>query len=401
MKEVIMPRLGLTMKKGTIGKWFKKEGERIEKDEPLFEVETEKITKKIEASGSGILRKIIAPQGSTVPVAEIIAVIAEPDEELPEEILMLERVKRVVPEAVKVKEQVKPLEVVARRERVRISPLAKKLAEEHGIDVAKIRGSGPGGRIVKQDVLKAVEEAKAVPAPLVFEPAKVAKVIPLTTMRKRIAERLTGSHLTAVHVTATTEVDMTETIKLRQALLREGEKTTGAHVSITDIIVKAVAKALREHPIMNSTLEEDQIKIFENIHMGVAVALESGLMVPVVRDADKKSLAEISLATRELAEKARQGTISLDEVTGSTFTITNLGMFGVDTFTPIINPPETGILGAGRIVERPIAVNGEIVVRSMMPLSLSFDHRVVDGALAAQFLQRVKQILENPFLLFI
>lgn len=395
-----MPKLGLTMEKGTITRWFKKEGERVEKGEPLFEIETEKIIQEIEAPASGILHKIIAMPDSTVPVTEIVAIIAEPNEELPEGILMPEGIKSVSAEAAKVKEEVRVQEVTAESGRIQISPLAKKMAEQYEIDISKIKGSGPGGRIVKEDVLEAVEASKVVPAPAVLEPVKVT-VIPLTAMRKRIIERLSESHLKAVHVTVTNEVDMTETIKIRQAILNEIEKTIGVRVSFTDFLVKAVAKTLKEYPIMNSTLEEDQIKIFENINMGVATALESGLIVTVVRNPDKKSLAEISLAIKELTEKVKKGTASLDEVTGSTFTITNLGMFGTEIFTPIINPPEIGILGVGKIVEKPVVFNGQIIAKSMMPLSLSFDHRVVDGAVAAQFLQRVKQILENPLLLFV
>jgi len=395
--EVTMPKLGLTMQKGAVGKWFKKEGEKVEKGELLFEVETEKITKKIEAPASGVLRKIIVPEKGVVPVSALIGFIGGPDEPLPEIAPPVLEAPGAVPEKVpEVKEVAKP--VVEIPKEIKISPIARKLAEEQGIDVTKIQGTGPGGRIVKEDVLRAVEEAKVAPPPVVVERVKVK---PMSIIRKVVAERLSKSHLTAVHVTITTEVDMTETVKLRTSILQEIEKAAGVRVSYTDIIVKAVTKALKEYPIMNSTLEGDKIKISEDIHMGFAVALEEGLIVPVIRDADKKSLIEIALAAKELSEKAREGTISIDEAMGSTFTVTNLGMFGAEIFTPIINPPETAILGVGRIVEKPAVKDGQIVVRSMMLLSLSFDHRVVDGAPAAQFLQRVKQILENPYLLIV
>jgi pyruvate dehydrogenase E2 component (dihydrolipoamide acetyltransferase) len=215
-------------------------------------------------------------------------------------------------------------------------------------------------------------------------------------MRRVTAERLSQSHLTAAHVTITNEVDVTEMVKLRQAMLQDIQKTAGVRISYNDMIVRAVAKALREHPSLNATLEGEEVKMFQDIHMGVAITLEQGLMVLVIRDADKKSLVEISVATKELAERAKQGTSSFDDVSGSTFTITNLGMFGAEIFTPIINPPECAILGVGRIVEKPAVIGGQIVVRSMMHLNLSFDHRIVDGAPAAEFMQRVKEILENP-----
>lgn len=237
-----------------------------------------------------------------------------------------------------------------------------------------------------------VNECKSAPPPVIER----AKVIPMTTIRKTIAERMKQSHLTAVHVTITTEVNMTEAAKFRKKLLSEIEIDANACMSYTDILVKAVAEALKEHRIVNSRLEGERIKILEDINVGVAIATESGLVVPVIHNADKKSLTEIALVTKELIEKARKGTLTLKEVIGGTFTVTNLGMLGVDTFTPIINPPESAILGVGRIVERPVVVDGQIVARLMMPLSLSFDHRVIDGAIAAQFLQTLRQILENP-----
>ena len=395
--DVIMPRLGLLMKTGTIGKWLKKEGERVEKGEPLFEVEAEKVTKKIEAPESGILRRILAPEKVTIPVLQRIAVIAEQDEPLPEKL-------EAAPQVASKEEVAKPVvekaeEAGKERERVIITPVARKMVAEYKLDITRIRGTGPGGRIVKEDVLRTVEEAKQAPAEVL--PAEKVQVKPMTYVRKIIAERMLQSQLATAHVTLNMTVDMTEATKLRQRLLEEVEKATGIRVSYTDMIAKAVTKALREHSLLNSTLDGDNIKIFDYIHLGIAVAAEQGLMVPVIRNADKKSLIEIASTTRDLIEKVRTGTASIDEVTGGTFTITNLGMFGVETFTPIINPPEVAILGVGGIVERPVVVDGQMVVRSMMPLSLTVDHRVIDGDVAARFLQRVKQILEGPYLLLI
>jgi len=396
--DVIMPRLGLLMKTGTVGKWMKKEGERVEKGEPLFEAEAEKVTKKIEAPQSGILRRILVPEKATVPVLQRIAVIAEQDEALPAE-------PEAATQVVAAEEVAKPTiergeEVEKAKQRIVISPLARKIAAEHKLDFTRIKGTGPSGRIVKEDVLRAVEEA-AKPAAITPVPAENVQVKPMTHVRKIIAERMLQSQLSTAHVTLNMSVDMTEATNLRQKLFQETEKTAGVRISYTDMIAKAVSRALKEHPLLNSSLDGDDIKVFSDVHLGIAVATEEGLMVPVLRDADKKSLIEIALATKGLIEKVRTGTASIDELTGSTFTVTNLGMFGVETFTPIINPPNVAILGVGGIVERPVVVDGQIVARSMMSLSLTVDHRVIDGDVAARLLQRVKQMLENPYLLLI
>lgn len=360
--RVMMPRLSLTMKEGTVVEWFKREGETVEKGEPLVEVLSEKVTYDVEAPAPGVLRKILAEEGADVPVAETLAIITAPDEELPE----IEAIVKA------------PVEKV--RERVLASPAAKRLAREYGVELALVEGTGPEGRIIEEDVRRFVE-TKAVP--------RVREVIPLTGIRKTTAERVSQSARTAPHSTITMEVDMSNATKLREEV----------QASYTDMLVKAVAKALVEHPIMNSTLVGEELKVFEDINIGVAAATEKGLVVPVIRNADKKPLTEIASIRKELVEKARQAKLTREEMTGGTFTVTNLGMFGVDVFTPIINPPETAILGAGRVVERPMVVDKEIVVRPTMHLSLSFDHRIVDGAPAAQFLQKVKKTLEDPRLL--
>lgn len=398
---VTMPKLGLTMKEGIVVKWLKKEGEPVEKGEAILEIETEKIYTTVEAPASGMLYKRVAPEGAVVPVAGLVAVIAKPGEEVPpiEEVIAKAEIPPTVPVTEKAEEIEKPPAVPVPKERIKISPLAKKIAKEHKIDVTKIKGTGPGGRIVKKDVLEAIEKARATPAPVApsaVEPVKVAEVIPMTGVRKTIAERLSQSYRSAVHATVMTEVDMTESVKLRQRLLPEIKKKTGASLTYTAMIVKAVAIALGDYPLLNSTLDGDQIQIIEDINVGVGVAIEGGLIVPVVRNADKKSLTEIAQCLEELIEKARKRLLSLEEVTGGTFTITNLGMFGVHTFVPIINPPETAILGVGTIDEKPIVINEKIEIRSRMNLSLVFDHRVLDGAEAARFLQTLEKNLENP-----
>jgi len=398
--NVVMPKLGLTMKDGRIVKWLKAEGETVEQRKPLLEIESEKITAEVEAPASGVLRKILASEDSVVPVGELIAIITEPGEELPPLEEIIEKAKKPVAAPVpEVEEIEKPVAPPVAKERVRISPLARKLAEEHKIDVTKIKGTGPEGRIVKEDVLRAIEEAKAVPPVPVAPPAelvRIAEVVPLKGIRKIIAERLSHSYREAVHVAMTTEVDMTETMRLRRRLLPEIEEKAKVSLSYTDMLVKAVAIALKRNPIVNSMLDGDQIKIIKDINIGVAIAVEDGLIVPVVRNADEKSLVEIALCLRDFTEKARQHRLSLDDVSGGTFTISNLGMFGIDTFRPIINPPQSAILGVGAINDKPVVVNGQISIRPLMTLSLVFDHRVFDGVPAAIFLKTLKEILENP-----
>jgi len=393
---VELPKLTLTMEEGIIGKWHKKEGDRVEKGETLCEVETEKTVDVIEAPASGVLRKIIFPEGSIVPVNKIIAVIAEPDEVLPDLERLIESAEKlarktgVIP-AVEIE---KPMEIIKEEERIRVSPSARKLAEEYGIDLRQIKGTEPEGRIVREDVLEAIEEAKA--KTVAIPTAKTVKVIPLTGMRKVITDRLTYSARTALHVPLSIEVDMTEVAKLIEEVSPEMDKKTGVHISYTDILVKSVAEAIKEHPIVNSIIENEQIKILEDINIGVAVALEDGLLVPVIHNADKKSITEIATTLQDLIEKARQGKLLTREASGGTFTISNLGMFGIDFFAPIINPPESAILGVGRIVKKPVVINNEMTIRLTMTLTLVFDHRIMDGAVAAGFLQTIKRLLENP-----
>ena len=400
MINVVMPKLGLTMKDGRIVKWLKTEGETIEQGKPLLEIETEKITAEVEAPASGVLRKILASEDSIVSVGELIAIITEPGEELPPIEEIIEKAKKlVVAPLPEVEEIEKPAVPPVVEERVKISPLARKLAEEHKIDITKIKGTGPDGRIVKGDVLRAIEEAKAVPTVPVAPPTelvRIAEVVPLKGVRKTIAERLSHSYREAVHVAMTTEVDMTETARLRQRLLPEVEEKAKVSLTYTDMLVKAVAVALKKNPVVNSMLDGDQIKIIKDINIGVAVAVEDGLIVPVIRNADEKSLVEIALYMRDLTEKAKHRRLSLDDVSGGTFTISNLGMFGVDMFRPIINPPQSAILGVGAIKDKPVVVNGQITIRPLMTLTLVFDHRVFDGVLAAIFLKTLKEILENP-----
>jgi pyruvate dehydrogenase E2 component (dihydrolipoamide acetyltransferase) len=391
--KVVMPMLGWTMKEGTIVTWLKKEGEGVEKGEPLLEVETGKVLKDIESPGTGILRIILIPEESTVPVTEILAIIAEPQEDIPDLQNMIEKAKVLLesPEATSIE---KSEDRIIKKHPVKrkISPVAKKIAEKNNIDFNRITGTGPNGRIVRKDVFEFIEMTKYMP--------RVKEVIKLTGIRKITADRLSFSYRTAVHVTITMAMNMLEMVKLRHKLLPEIEKKVQSRVTYTDMLVKVLAQTLEEYPILNSTLEDEEIKILENINIGIAVDTGIGLVVPVVREANKKSLTEIALLTRKLIEKARSGNLALNEATGGSFTITNLGMFGIDQGTPIINPPEIAILGMGRIAEKPVVIDGRIEIRPMMNITLSFDHRVIDGALAARFLQNMKQKIEKPYEVF-
>jgi len=361
--KVVMPKLSLTMKEGTVGKWYKKEGDTIEKGEPIVEVISEKATYDLEAPASGILRKILVEAGVDASVNAVLAFITAPDETISE---------------TEVQAEGKPQTVEEVEKRVLASPAAKRLAKEHGIDLSTVKGSGPEGRIVEEDVGRAMEETKGVLL-------KIKEIIPLSGFRKTSAERVSMSFRTAPHSTLMMEVDVSKAKEMHEKL----------GVSYTAIFAEATAKTLVEHSIINSTMEDDHIKVFENVNVGVAAATENGLIVPVIHDADKKSLKEIDALINELTDKARQGKLTKEELSGGTFTITNLGMYGVDFFTPIINPPEAAILAMGKITEKPVVVNGQIEVKPTMILSLSYDHRIVDGAPAAEFLQKIKEKIEK------
>jgi len=358
-----MPRLSLTMKEGTVGKWYKNEGDVVSKGEPIVEVVSEKATYDLEAPASGILRKILVQEGVDATVNATIAVITVADEPFSD--------------ADTIAETLQPSEGEGEK-RVLASPAAKRLAREHGVDLSTVKGSGSEGRINEEDVNRTIDEKSS-------NLPKVKEIIPLSGFRKTSAERLSTSFRTAPHSTIMMEVDVSKIMELHKQ----------THVSYTTIIVKAIAKALVNHPLMNSTLDDDKIKVFEDVNVGVAVATKNGLVVPVTRNADKKQTKEIDDGLKEMTEKANQGKLSKEEVTGGTFTITNLGMFGVDFFTPIINPPEAAILGVGGIVEKPLVVNGKIEIKPVMVLSLSYDHRIVDGAPAAEFLRNVKERIEK------
>jgi len=384
---ISMPKMGLSMKTGTVGKWLKNEGDAVKKGEAVVEVMTEKITNKVEAPADGILLKIVAPKGTKLPVGALMGVIGEPGEDI-SAIL-------AAPPSAAAEGSATPGSQTAAGQKVKISPAARKLAEENGIDYTRITGTGPEGRITKEDVEKTIAEGVSA-----ADDRPTLEVIPYEGMRRAIGDNMAHSWSIAPKVTHHVSVDISNLLALRKTL-NNGVKDKDK-ISITDLLVKAVARALEMKPNINVTLDGDAIKVLQDINIGVAVALDDGLIVPVVRNANKKSLAEVSKEVRDLAKRARKNKLNPDEMGGGTFTITNVGAYGsVDWFTPIINQPESAILGVGRTVDKPVVVDGQIVVRPMMGLSLSFDHRVIDGAPAAEFLAVLLGLIEQPYKILI
>jgi pyruvate dehydrogenase E2 component (dihydrolipoamide acetyltransferase) len=391
--EVIMPKLGQTMEEGKIIKWLKKEGERVEKGEPLVEIETDKTILEVEARGSGVLRKILAAEDDVVPVTKTIGYIAEEDEVIQEEAAPTPAAPTATAAGMPSMEKPKVKTV-----RVKASPLAKKIAEENGIDLSWVIGTGPGGRITKDDVLSHLASKAAVTAPTLAPTlAEELEAIPMSGMRKAIAKKMVYSKTNIPHFYVSTEVDMTEAAKMRQNLIPDIEAKTGVRLSFTHVLIRSVAMALKEFPQINAIYDNGNIKLAKEINIGIAVGLEEGLIVPVLKGADRMDMIQIASKASRLVAKAREKRLREDEFVGGTFTISNMGAFDVDSFIAIINPPETAILAVGRTKEKPAVVEGRVEVRNMMTITLSADHRIVDGVLAAKFLQRIKAILEAPY----
>jgi pyruvate dehydrogenase E2 component (dihydrolipoamide acetyltransferase) len=435
--EVILPVLGETMDEGTIVAWLAEVGQSVVKGEPLYQVETDKAVLDVEAPESGVLRDVFYAAGAKVPVLAVVGLIAAPGEEIADYVPSKPpQASAALPQGPVVTSQAS--EAPAPK-RVFSSPRARKAAATHGVELVRVQGSGPGGRIVEADVLSFVAarpsatpvarkaagragldlvgiagtgrggrvslsdvQAALSPAAAPLEEPAVAaerRREPLTGVRKIIAERMSASAHTTAPVTLTTEADASELVQFRSALTEQFESALGFAPSYSGILVLIVARGLREYSYMNARLVDDVIEQVSQVNIGVAVDTPNGLLVPVIRDADTMRVADIARTMRELATRARAGRSMPDDLRGGTFTITNLGMYDVDAFTPIINPPECAILGAGRIQERPVVCKGHVCVRPMMVLSLTFDHRLVDGAPAARFLQRIKQLVEQPCLL--
>ena len=444
--EVLMPKLGLTMTEGTIDAWKKNVGDTVQKGEILFSVETDKLTNDVEAEADGVLLKILVPAGETVACKTLIGWLGAAGEAVPDGggSAPVQEAASAAPAAAASGAAAVPAAagaVHAAGEYVPATPYAKKLAKEKGFDLTAIPATGYKGVVVARDVLGFTPAAAAPAAPAVkasplaekvaadlgidLKDVKAAhgrvlaedllryiaetrekkdageasaaereEVKPMSGMRKAIAKNMQNSHMTSPTVTFNLGIDMTEMKRYREQL-----KAKEIKVSYTDLLVKFVAKALTEFPLLNCSVEDNKIIYKHYINMGVAVALDNGLVVPNIADADKKSLTEISAEVKEMAKQAREGKLPPEKLRGGTFTITNLGMYGIESFSPIINQPEVAILGVNTMEDKVVVRNGEMCIRPIMNLSLTADHRVVDGSVAAQFLQRVKSLMENPALI--
>jgi pyruvate dehydrogenase E2 component (dihydrolipoamide acetyltransferase) len=404
--RIDVPQLGLTMETGTILQWLKAEGDKVEKGQPVVVIQTDKVEYEVEAPATGTLLKIAAKEGTELPVGSLMGVIGQPGENVAS-LLGVVPAPAAPPES-RVESTTRPVDESTREaptrapgERVKISPVAKKLAQDHGIDIGTLTGTGPEGRVVREDVERAIAVKTQAPAtPRVAEsreaPAAVQQTIPLSGMRKVIFDRMGQSWREAARVTLFADADVTELVRLRQTKAAEWERRFGLKPSYSDLIHLAVARALREEPRINCRLDGQAVRVRQEVNLSVAVDLGEGLVAVVIKDADKKALGDIARVARDLAERARSGKLASDDMADGTFTVTNLGGLGVECFTPIINQPQAGILGVGKIMEKPVVLGGGIHVRSMLTLSLVFDHRLLDGAPAAKFLAKVKELLEQP-----
>ncbi|MHB1336345.1 MAG: 2-oxo acid dehydrogenase subunit E2 [Candidatus Humimicrobiaceae bacterium] len=467
MYEVLMPKMGETMETGTIEKWRKKEGDKVEKGDILYDLATDKVSLEVESFNSGILKKIVRAEGEEVPIMEVIAYIGEKDEKLPD----MADAGKMQPLSVAAKAQQAILETVISDvsdktedkssaqetgyERISISPIAKNLAQSSSIDISNIKGSGPSGRIVKEDIEEIISlksktgrifispfakkiaqqygvdykdtgikgsgpQGRIVKADIdvylnaiktsdkkietvtdIEEAIKILSVTPLKGIRKIIAQRMIESKQNIPHILLYSVCDVTNIISLRSRLKDKIEKTHGVKITYTDFLVKITAAALNEFKGVNSSLQNNNFIVYSDINIGVAVSANDSLIVPTIYNADKLGVIEIAKKRTDLVEKGRSGKLSLEEISNATFTISNLGMYGVRSFTAIINPPQGAIMMVSEMYEAPVVINGKIEISTCMEIGVAVDHRIIDGALGAQFNQRVKELVENPEMLIL
>ncbi|MDF1537888.1 MAG: dihydrolipoamide acetyltransferase family protein [Candidatus Thorarchaeota archaeon] len=409
---MIMQRMSVAMEYGVILKWLKKEGDTIKKGDLVVEIFGEKNEFELEAPADGILLKILCEENDEIPISEPIAFIGKMDEKIPDvrpkkmnqsSAPSAPVVQSTVPAVTKTvtTKSVAPKVAtgsVMEGGRIRISPRATKKAEELGVDISLISGTGPEGRIVEKDIIAAQGVAVTAPILPISDERAVKRIEPMSPLRRTIARRMTQSSHNP-HITMITEIDMTETVALRKELNVAIENSIGIRISFNDIIVKAVADVLEKFPKFNAMLNGNDVHMFEDVHIGVAMATDDGLIVPIVRNANKKSITEIALETKGFGKKAKSNSFNPEELTGSTFTVSNLGPFKVDLFIPVINPPETAILALGQIKKKPVVIDDMIAIRHMMMASCAVDHRILDGAPAGQFLLALKETLESPFMM--
>jgi pyruvate dehydrogenase E2 component (dihydrolipoamide acetyltransferase) len=418
--EFLMPKMGMTMEEGTIISWRKKIGEHVDIGDVILDIQTDKVRMEVESPAAGILLKILAAEGAVVPVNIPIAYIGEAGEEIADVNTVAEvkqeavasvskAVNEEAPQLTKVRatpaakrlakekgldlQNIKPSSAdgvitAGDVESQKVTPLARRIASDKGIDLSSVAGSGDRGKILSSD-LKQLEEQS-------LDSGTKAAVSPLVGLRKVIAERMSLSWQNAPHASISLDVDMSEMTVFRKQVMQDIKDKTGVKVSFNHLLIKVVARALKENPVLNARFIDQGVQFVNEVNVGVAVASEGGLIVPVLHEADQLSVVQIVAKTEELIQKARNSSLVLRDLEGGTFTISNLGMYGITTFSPILNPPEVGILGAGVIAERAVVEEGALVVRPYMTLSLSFDHRAVDGAQAAVFLARVKELLTTP-----
>ncbi|KPN12904.1 branched-chain alpha-keto acid dehydrogenase subunit E2 [Bacillus australimaris] len=368
--EVVMPKLGMSMKEGMVSVWNKEVGETVNKGESIASIHSEKIEMEIESPAEGTILDIKVSEGEGVPPGTVICYIGEGNEQVEEK-------------------KEKDMQPKPKKERKKISPVARKIAQSANLDIHTLVGTGPDGRITKADVLRALPNEKE-------KQQNEPKHQPVSMMRKTIASRMMESLQTSAQLTITMKADVTKLTELQSQLNETAAAQHDTKLTITDFVAKAVILSLLEHPTMNSQYQHDRVQTFEYVHLGIAAALDHGLAVPVIRHAEKLSLIELAKSIKSYGKKAREGTLLHDEIEGSTFTITNLGAYGVEHFTPILNPPEAGILGVGKTDHMPVYHGDELCKGTILPLSLTFDHRVLDGAPASAFLSTVKAYLEKP-----
>src|SRR5690625_3031362 len=439
-KEIFMPKLSSTMEVGTLLQWFKEEGDTVEVGEPLFEIMTDKINIEVESYEEGILLKRYYEEDSEIPINAVVGYIGEENETVPDEPPALDGTDTIEEDKEEKGESLQDAEeietAVDESGKVRATPAARRVAREQDITLSEVSGSGPKGRIHEQDVLDYAEKTSYRMTPLAekmmkdegFDPSEITGTgargkiekddvlryknaltqeeeqverIKLTGLRKIIADKMLESKRNIPHVNLTTEINMEKVMDLRKSILPIIEEQTGYRLSFTEIIMKTTAHTLAKHTRVNASLINDEIILNKVVNIGLAVAIDNGLIVPSIHRVNEKGLAQLTTESKELGQKARENKLLPDDMKGSTFTISNLGMYAIDGFTPIINPPETAILGVGRITKKPIVVDDSIVIKPMMVLSLSFDHRAMDGAPAAAFLTDLKNNLENPYSLFV
>ena len=402
-KQLVMPQMGYDMQQGTVVRWIKKEGDEVTRGEPVAEIETDKAVVEMESIGGGVLRKIVAPEGTVAQVGEVIGIIGDADEDISK--LEASAPKAAAKASPAPKAEAAPAKAPAAEQppapvsagEIKASPVAKRLAQELGVDLGRVTGTGPGGRIVREDVEAAAQSpaAQAAAPALAAAPPAEAGRTELTRMRQAIARITSISKQQIPHYYVGNEIDMTSAMEMRRQV---NEKLGGdPRVTVNDLIIKAVAIALKDFPALNSSFKEDHLETHPYINIGIAIDLEQGLIVPSIANCESKSLAEIARASTDLGNRAQEGRLHESEYSGGTFSISNLGTLDVDSFIAIILPPQSAVLAVGSVKKRPIVDdNDQVVVRQMMNANLSADHRISDGAEGARFLQALKALLENP-----